>query len=197
MRPIGYARDVPMLHWIEMNVVDMALKIGVIANRMLPISTLPNTLLSLVDLACGSRPRIEAARKAALDQAPTRREIGVIFRQRPNCVNVIGQDANPDRFEWTPLVDSSVNLPQAINLIDQKVARPFGENNREKENATLYFSSNVPRHDASYHGSGGHASLCPPYENYWLLPLLPLRKMLCQKIGQHFDARRTRAAGRR
>jgi hypothetical protein len=89
--PIDYTRDVAMLHWVEMNVVNMALKIGVIANRMLPISTLPNTLLSLIYLARGSRPWSEAARKPALDQAPARREVGVTLRERPNRVNVKGR----------------------------------------------------------------------------------------------------------
>ena len=47
MRPIGYARDVSVLHRIEMNVVDMAFKIRVITNRVLPIATLPDALLPL------------------------------------------------------------------------------------------------------------------------------------------------------
>ena len=32
VRPIGYARDVSMFYGVEVNVVDMALKIRVIAN---------------------------------------------------------------------------------------------------------------------------------------------------------------------
>ena len=55
VRPIGYARDISMFYRIEMNVIHVALKIRVIANRVLPVAALPDTLLPLADLACGSR----------------------------------------------------------------------------------------------------------------------------------------------
>jgi len=61
VRPVGYARDVTMFHWIEMNVIDMALEICLISDGMLPIASLPNAFLSLTDLACGTRLRIEAS----------------------------------------------------------------------------------------------------------------------------------------
>ncbi len=61
VRPINCARDVSMLDRIEMNVIDMALEIGVIANRVFPITALPNTFLSLTDFACGSGLGIKAA----------------------------------------------------------------------------------------------------------------------------------------
>ena len=61
MRPIGYARDVAMLHWIEMNVIDMPFEICLVSDGMLPIASLPNAFLSLTDLACGTRLRIDAS----------------------------------------------------------------------------------------------------------------------------------------
>src|SRR5205085_12008393 len=51
VRPIDYPRDVPMLHRIEMDVIDMALEIRFVANRMLPIAALPDALLSFHNLA--------------------------------------------------------------------------------------------------------------------------------------------------
>ena len=51
MRPIGYTGDMPVFHRIEMNVIDMTLHIRVITNGVLPIAALPNTFLSLGDLA--------------------------------------------------------------------------------------------------------------------------------------------------
>jgi hypothetical protein len=62
MWPIGYARNVSVLHRIEMNIIDMAFKVRVIANSVLPIPTLPDAFFLfatlLVDRACaGSRPR--------------------------------------------------------------------------------------------------------------------------------------------
>ena len=52
--PIRYARHVPMFYWIEMNVIDMALEIRIIANDVLPIAALPNAFFPLGHLACGS-----------------------------------------------------------------------------------------------------------------------------------------------
>jgi hypothetical protein len=51
VRPIAYARHVSMLHGVEMDVVDMALEIGIIADRMLPIPPLLNALFAFHDLA--------------------------------------------------------------------------------------------------------------------------------------------------
>ena len=56
MRPIDDPSDVPVLHWIKMNVVDMAFEIGVISNRVLPVTPLPDALLSFSDFARRSRP---------------------------------------------------------------------------------------------------------------------------------------------
>ena len=168
MRPIGDARDVPMLHRIEMDIIDMALKIRVIANGMFPIAPLPDTFLSFADFACGPRHWIKTSRKAALDQAPTYREIVIALRQRPKRVDVIGQDANGDSFKLATLLDCPIDLSQTVNLIEQQVARPFGENDREEECAAFDFGSYVSRHDASYHAALWWARrkerLCPPYE---------------------------------
>ncbi len=61
MRPIGYARDVSVPHRIEMNVIDMAIEIGVIANCMLPISPLPDTFFTLDNFTRRSRLCIETS----------------------------------------------------------------------------------------------------------------------------------------
>ncbi len=52
MRPIGDAGDVPVLHRVEMNVIDMALEIRVISDRVFPIAALPNALFPFGNLAC-------------------------------------------------------------------------------------------------------------------------------------------------
>ena len=46
MRPIRDAPNVSMPYRIEMNVVDVALEVRLIANGVLPIAALPNALLS-------------------------------------------------------------------------------------------------------------------------------------------------------
>jgi hypothetical protein len=47
VRPVRDATDVPVLHGIEMDVVDVPIEVGVISNGMLPVSTLPDALLAL------------------------------------------------------------------------------------------------------------------------------------------------------
>ena len=51
MRPVCDAFDATILDGIKVNVIDMTLEVCVVANRVLPIATLPNTLLALRDLA--------------------------------------------------------------------------------------------------------------------------------------------------
>jgi hypothetical protein len=106
-----------MLHSIVINIVDVTFNIGFIADRMFPRATLPDdTLLSLTELAWRASFRIEASREPALNQTPTRGEIGVIVRQRPNRVNVIWQCANRDCLEWAALLDYAVNIPKVTDL---------------------------------------------------------------------------------
>jgi hypothetical protein len=45
--PIRDARDMPMLHRIEMDVIDMLLEIRIIANNVFPVATLPDTFFPL------------------------------------------------------------------------------------------------------------------------------------------------------
>ena len=63
-------------------------------------------------------------------------------------MNVVGQDADCDRFERSAPLDRSVDLTQAVDLIYQETARPFGENDREKEKGAT-FGSDLPRHSKS------------------------------------------------
>jgi hypothetical protein len=67
MRPIGYARDVAMLHGVEMNVIDMAFEICLISNGMLPIASLPNAFFPLADFTCRTRLRIEASKPLLME----------------------------------------------------------------------------------------------------------------------------------
>ena len=46
MLPIGNTCNVAMLHRIEMNIIDMPLEVGLIADRVLPIAALPYSFLS-------------------------------------------------------------------------------------------------------------------------------------------------------
>ena len=80
-----------MLDGIEMDVVDVAPEIGVIADRMFPIPTLPNPFFSLGDLAgaafdVGS----QAARKSALDESLAQRKVCIARREGPDGTEMSG-----------------------------------------------------------------------------------------------------------
>jgi hypothetical protein len=61
MRPIRYTSHMPVFHRIEMNVIDVPIKIRFIAYRVLPVAALPDAFFSLGNLAFRSRPRLETA----------------------------------------------------------------------------------------------------------------------------------------
>jgi hypothetical protein len=89
----------------------------------------------------------KAAREAALDQAPAGGKISVSFRQCPNRVNVIRQDADRDGFERAALLDGSIDISQSINLFHQQPARPVSENDGEEESAAFKSRSNISWHE--------------------------------------------------
>ena len=57
MRPVGDAGYQSVLHGIVVDVIDMALKIRVVADRVLPIAALPNAFFALRHLAGRARFR--------------------------------------------------------------------------------------------------------------------------------------------
>jgi glutathione S-transferase len=110
MRPIAGAANESMLHGIEMNIIDVSLKVGIVPDRVLPIPPLPQAALALPDLARRVRDIDgQSSRKAALDQAPAQRKIGVIWRKLPDRVNMVRQDANRHGFERPALLHASVD----------------------------------------------------------------------------------------
>jgi hypothetical protein len=160
VRPVHDPRHVSVLQGIEVNVVDVTFEIGLIANGVLPIAALPDAFFALRDLALRSRLRFDGARKSALDETSASREVAIIFGQCPQSVDVIRQDANGNRLKRTPVLNTSIDRSQAIDVFDQQIARSVGKNNREEKHAALYICTKIVRHGLSYHAKvkGGHAS---------------------------------------
>ena len=83
MRPLARGGHEVMFDRVEMNVFDMRGKIGVAANRMFPVSSLPNRVLGFrfaawrneLSVLRGARPR-----KRAFNLAPAHRVIAVAVR---------------------------------------------------------------------------------------------------------------------
>jgi hypothetical protein len=136
-----------VLDWIKMNVVNVTGEIGFIADGMLPITSLPNTLIAFGNLA--SRSQVggwEKARKPALDKAPACWEIEIFFWQRPDRVQMIRQYADRNGFEVVTAHNKSVRFAEMINMPYKKITRAVGERYREEECAPLDLCTTVSRH---------------------------------------------------
>src|SRR5690242_16448828 len=149
MRPFANPRYMPMLHRVEMNVVDMKLEVGIITNGVLPVTTLPNPSFAPGNLAAAALHLPgEPAREAALNQAPSQRKIGVAPRQGPEGMYVVRQYADGDRPERIPFLHSHVDTPEPIDMPDQDVTGPVGESDGEKEGTAFNVDTTISRHDA-------------------------------------------------
>lgn len=139
-----------MFHRIEMNVVDVPPKVGFIPDRMLPIATLPNTFFSFDDLARRSRSCPGAARESALDQRPTGGEVGIIFGQSPNCMEVVWQNTYCNGFKRLPTLSELIGPSQTFDFLNEQSTRTVGKNDREEQRAALDLCASIVRHDHLY-----------------------------------------------
>src|SRR5947208_5000022 len=101
MRPISGLCYEAMLDRIDMDVIDVTPKIVLIADRMLPITPLPDAALALRGAA--SRNRLagsEVARKRRLDQPPARCKVTVAFGEGPDRMQMIRENNYGGDREW-------------------------------------------------------------------------------------------------
>ena len=81
MRDIGHQ---PVLHGIEMNVIQMRAVILIVPDRMLPESPLPNPPLAFAEPARGAMFSLrQAPGEGRLDRLPPFGEIRITLRQCP------------------------------------------------------------------------------------------------------------------
>ena len=131
--PVAGSIDKPMLDRVEVDIVDMARQIVFVSNQVFPIAPLPNTLLSLVNIAGRAKGRgRKTAGESALYEIPSRREIGVVRWERPDGMQVVGKDANGNRPKWARPLYGPVGLPQPIDLAHQQIACPVRERHCEE-----------------------------------------------------------------
>ncbi len=90
--PVASTNCEPMLDRIEMDVVEVPRKVFVIADRMLPESSLPQHVLALGIGFDRNAVGDDASGEEALQPAPPAREIGIILRKRKDRMEVIWQD---------------------------------------------------------------------------------------------------------
>ena len=147
MRPLAHPRHEPMFHRVEMDVVHVAFQIGVVADGMLPIATLPQPTFSLRGFARrAARLLGQSSRETCLQDAPTRRVIGITCWHRPNCMQMVRQNTNRDRLERITRLDHPIDPAQFINVLYQQIARSVSERDREKEHTAFDFGATISGH---------------------------------------------------
>ncbi len=112
-----------MLYRIEMNIVHMPRVIPVIADRMLPKPALPDAPLALhptnrrQTLTSRKRPR-----KGHFDFLPSSREIGVLRRQCPDAMQMIGQYNPGIDMEGPTTTNAPYCIAKFFDVTGQKFA---------------------------------------------------------------------------
>jgi len=94
MRPCRRSGGVTVFDRVEMDVIAMPLKIVIVADAMFPEAALPHGLLAFGAARGGNRRfvlRRAMAGEFALDRHPAVGKIIVPFRQRPQAMQVIGE----------------------------------------------------------------------------------------------------------
>ena len=117
--PISGALDVPMLHCIVVNVIEVPLKIIGVLQSMLPKSRLPDAAAAL---ALSSRANAffcptEAPpflRELLFDPTPARRIFGVAARKGPDRMQVLGQKDEGVDFKGPFQLAFTKNAPEEV-----------------------------------------------------------------------------------
>lgn len=155
MRPFRRVFAETVLHWIEVNVVHMRRQIPLVADRVLPISPLPDAALATADHDRRSRfTDAYAFRKPFLDRAPTAWEIGVVFRQCPQAVHVVGKHDPGVDLKGCAGADPSNRIPQHVDLPHQQIRPTLKQVHREEECSTWNPIATIFRHDRTMRGFG-------------------------------------------
>jgi hypothetical protein len=93
VRPIPDAADQPMLDRIDVATFDMTGVIRLVTDQMFPEPALPDAAFVSLDPDMAEPfPFRKRLHKAALDQSPACREIGIARRQSPDCMEMVRQD---------------------------------------------------------------------------------------------------------
>ena len=136
MRPCRRGVRVTVLDRVEMDVIAMPLKIVIVADAMLPEAALPYRLLAL-GAARGGNGRLvlrrAMAREFALDRHPAAGKIIVIFRQRPQAMQMIGEQHKGVDGEGMPHLHRPERLAQQRHITGVGKQRPPPERDHSEK----------------------------------------------------------------
>jgi len=139
---------------------------------MLPKPALPDATFS-ARLTYRAQALISRHRlcKIGLDKAPSCREIGIVRRERPYRMNVIGKRDTCIDIERVPLSRFVGRNAQQVNPIDKHFAAPIKQIDGEEPAAARNECTTIVRHDKKWckkwsaiiTRSGGLRCANPPY----------------------------------
>jgi len=116
-----------------MDVFDMPCEVLLVTNHMLPIAALPDPAFPLRRTAWRTElGRRNLPRKAVLDEHPASGEVRVAGRQRPQGVQVIGENDHGVDAEGMRLAHPSRRFAQGIDVVDEQARLTVGEVDREE-----------------------------------------------------------------
>jgi hypothetical protein len=116
------------------DIIDVTIEVRIIADDVLPKTSLPNSRFAPSQLAPGSRfSWSRSAGKSTLDLAPACREVSIAGRQGPNRMEMVRQDADGVGFEGQARLNRAVDVPQARDMFNKQFAGPVNKREREKE----------------------------------------------------------------
>ena len=111
-----------------------------------PKPPLPNATLLPRDVACAQRPLRQARRKPRFDQPPARCKIAIAGRQRPDRVQMIGQD-HPRLYDKPAFgAGCAHRLAQAFNFPHQQIIAARRKGNCKKDRLGCGFGADIIRH---------------------------------------------------
>ena len=127
--PVPHADCMAVPDRIEVDVIEVPRKIVLVAQRMLPISPLPNPALGF-----GGNPFAsgQSMRKAAFDQAPAGGEIRIAMGQGPNRVEVFRHDHGSFDREGMSCPHLAKHRPQQVNMVRQQRVPAVGQIDRKE-----------------------------------------------------------------
>jgi len=120
MRPIAYTVDQAMPDWIEMDVVDVSLKIPIVTNCVFPEPTLPERRFSVPVTRDHCSRFHDAGGETPFDETPAVRVIGVAIREGHHNVHVVRQDHDRIDGERMRVARCSHGGMQGIDVIGQR-----------------------------------------------------------------------------
>lgn len=153
MRPVGHAGDMPVLHRVVVDVIDMAAQVVRVADQVFPVAALPDAAFATRDAVGGTAfAGGQSSREAGLDLRPAIGVVGVALRQSPHAMQVVRQDHPGQQDEWTRRLGRAEGIAQQADVLQQQPAPPFKQVDGEETGTARHPDATIVRHAGSVPG---------------------------------------------